>query len=110
MCPDSSLNFNSITDPIGLYIDPVSHTLFIGSNGTPSTVLAYNLDTRALVQTFENSGLQHPAGLVVYQDQLYVISQTPETLMQFNVTSGEYVGTPITQFDDTPEQIFFSPC
>lgn len=106
----SSLSFTSITDPIGLYVDEEQRLLFIGSNGSPAAVYAYNLDTRALNRTFTDSGLNHPAGLVSYGESLFVIDQKAQSVLEFNVASGELVGTPIASFPDVPEQIWLSDC
>lgn len=103
--------FPNITDPVGLFIDSEARLLFVGSNLTPTGyAYAYDLDTRQLVQSYTDSGLQHPAGLVSYGGSLYVISQTAGTLMQFNVQSGALTSTLISSFDDVPEQIMLSPC
>ena len=103
--------FSNITDPVGLFIDSESRLLFVGSNASPSGfAYAYDLDTRQLVQSYTDSGLQHPAGLVAYAGSLYVISQTAGTLMQFNVQSGALTSTIISSFADVPEQIMLSPC
>lgn len=105
--------FGNITDPVGLFVDMDARQIFIGSNGGSdgsSYVYLYDLDTRALKQTYTDSGLQHPAGLVSYNGQLFVLSQTAGTLMQFDIASGALVATPISQFDDTPEQLVLSPC
>ena len=105
--------FPNITDPVGLFIDIDARQIFIGSNGgtsAASNVFLYDLDTRDLTQTYTDAGLQHPAGMVSYNGQLFVLSQTAGTLMQFDIDSGKLVATPITSFADTPEQLVLSPC
>ena len=99
-----------MSTPIGLFIDAVTRTLFIGSNGDPSAVYAYNLDSHELIQTFTNSNLAHPAGMVSVGDQLLVLSQKTSQLLQFDIGTGKLTGIPIQSFDDTPEQIFLSNC
>lgn len=105
-----TLNFSNITDPIGLFIDANSQTIFIGSNGSPSAVYAYNISTGALLQTYQDPTLQHPAGMITLNGALWVISQTVGSVLQFDVASGVLLGTPISSTPDTPEQIFLSPC
>jgi DNA-binding beta-propeller fold protein YncE len=107
---DKSLDFANITDPIGLFIDPSSRLIFIGSSDSPSAVFVFNLDSRQLIQTLGDEGLNHPAGIVSQGEKVWVISQKDETLLLFNLTSGNLISTVIGSFPDTPEQIFFSPC
>lgn len=105
--------FGNITDPVGLFIDIDARQIFIGSNGgsgAASNVFLYDLDTRDLTQTYTDPGLQHPAGIVTYNGQMFVLSQTAGTLMQFDIATGALVATPISSFDDTPEQLVLSPC
>lgn len=48
--------------------------------------------------------------MLTYNGSLWVISQTVGSVLQFNISTGELIGTPIPSTPDTPEQIFLSPC
>ena len=96
-------------DPIGLYYHETSGKLFIGSSADNSVVL-WNPATQAIEQTFTDTNLQHPAGIAVSGDALFVISQTANSLLQFAISTGSLVGVIASNLPDTPEQLIVSDC
>jgi hypothetical protein len=93
-----------------LYFDEQSDTLYIGSNGGNSSIVTYDVKRQKHGKiVFAHDSLVHPAGMLVYEQQLYVLSQKPKALHRFDATTGEYLGV-LASFDDLPEQIALSPC
>jgi DNA-binding beta-propeller fold protein YncE len=101
-----------ITSPVGLYIDPVSYILYIGSkNKHNSLVGAFSLSDRSFLYNYSDSTLEHPAGIALYQDQLFVLGQKAGTLLVFNTTDQSTItNSLISNFPDTVEQIIVSYC
>lgn len=105
---NKSMNID-VSVPIGLYLDPISHILYIGSNdaSTPA-VYSWSLSSLAWVQKYAHSSLQHPAGMVVYDKIVYVLSQDTLSLLTFHESSGAFIGTLVDNMPDTPGQALLS--
>lgn len=101
----------SVSKPIGLYLDNNKRILYIGSNSNNKpSVYAFNIDTQKIIQKYHTSTLGHPAGMVVSNNILYVLSQDSQSLIMFDTGSGNYIDTLIHNMPDVPEQIMISPC
>jgi len=101
-------------DCIGVVWDAATDTLFVGSNGDG---VIYQFDvypTLTKVQTIgdndDDSGLSHPAGMAVYGDSLFVNSQDTNSILEFDITSGAFVGTILKDAPDKLEALILSPC
>jgi len=100
-----------VDTPIGLFMDHPSGTLYVGSNAKAgSFVYAYSAENWKLLQVYQDINLQHPAGIAVYNDTLYVVSQTNRILVSFDVPTGRFREVVIPNFPDDPEQLLISPC
>jgi len=99
----------SVSSPIGVYI--ADGVLYVSSNSQKHpAVYSYDLDTLELQQTFKSSELGHPCGISSCRDQLLVLSQESMSLLVFNTTTSEFLGTLIDSFGDIPEQVLTLNC
>ncbi len=87
--------------------------LVVSSGGSDSTVATFNCTTLAFSSIWEASRtVQHGAGIALDSatGTLYVVEQDTSSVLKFAVGSGSYEGTFLTNLEDAPEQIFFTPC
>lgn len=54
--------------------------------------------------------LNHPAGIAVYEDSLYVVSQDENKILEFSISTGEKKQTLVKDLADTPEQLIINYC
>jgi len=93
--------YSSLTGlPLGThnFPGPVGMSMYVPLKGKPlmlvgseQTNKVYGIDPETLEQqhTFEHADLQHPAGLSVHGNQLFVVSQTNKRIIQFDLISGK---------------------
>jgi len=117
---NTALKLN-VTTPVGLFMDLSKNVLFVGSNNANSTagfVYAFDVSVPAnggvpankLTQRFTHAHMKHPTGIVVRNDEVYILAQKDGNLAQFSYSTGEHIGYVVEDFDDTVEQIIISPC
>ena len=88
-----------VPNPIGLTFCPDQALVFVGSKkgnqGNPGAVFAIDPATRAVVRTYQlpatEGTLDHPAGLSVHGNTLYVAEQTANAVLAFDIPSGRFV-------------------
>lgn len=86
------INTINITSPIGLYYSKEYHLVFAGSkDSTQGSLVAYDASTYKLMKTFAYKLLTHPAGMVTYNDILYVNEQDLNQILSFNITSENFI-------------------
>jgi len=120
LLPDTSLQLSGIVKPIGLYLDTDHQLLYVGSNDkTAGIVMSFDVSPGVVAggkpapvkQKFvQTKWLSHPAGMLVHNGILYVLSQDTNTLLTFDANSGAFLRVLVAQFDDKVEQILLSPC
>jgi len=101
-----------VEKPIGLLYSTERESVFIGSTqGHHSQVLEYNVHDHTLKATYHAKGyLNHPAGMVVYKDTLYAVSQSDGTIIEFNLNKGKYKRTVNGDLPDIGEHLLLSMC
>lgn len=102
----SSVPANS---PVGLFYDGTSNLMYYGSKDD-NVVYSFSIASMLPMGKYTNANLSHPAGIVAYEDTLFVLSQDTNSLMSFNTTSGAFISTVIASLPDSPEQIMLSNC
>jgi len=102
-------NTLAANDPISMFIDEDSNYGYISSNGDNS-VLVYNLNTHKLIQTLTDPNLSHPAGSTVINGTLFVVSQSANGIVSFNLNTWASNGLVISNLQDAPEQIVRTAC
>jgi hypothetical protein len=96
---------------IGLTYDSETDTIFAGSNDDDHVYQYEVWPSMSQVNSFHHSSkLQHPAGLAVHNGTLYVGSQNTARIVHFDVASTDYLGTVVSDLDDTIEDLILSPC
>ena len=91
-----------ITSPLGLTFCPKQHLVFVGSKKGPNNQGAvYGIDpiTRTIVKTFvlppqalaSGQGLDHPAGLTIHGNILYVAEQSSNAVFTFDITTTQFI-------------------
>jgi len=95
--------------PIGVTI--VNDIIYVGSS-KDNVVYAFDSETHKQVQVFRtpNSALDHPAGMSVDGDILYVLGQANKQVLRFNIRTGGYLGKLIQNLPDRPENLIIVNC
>ena len=91
-----------VTSPLGLTFCSKQHLVFVGSKKGPNNQGAvYGIDpiTRTIVKTFvlppqalaSGQGLDHPAGLTIHGNILYVAEQSSNAVFTFDITTTQFI-------------------
>ena len=86
-----------IKNPVGLFYDRTKNIVFVGSKkSSKNTGAVFGIDTatRRVDKIFTLLGgetMNHPTGIVVSGDVLFVAEQTMNVVLTFNVTSERYI-------------------
>jgi hypothetical protein len=76
--------------PIGVvaYEDQV----LFGTRGKDPAIYAWSIPHREIIYTMKHSKMDHPAGMAVWNDMLYVLSQSSKDLLAFDLQKAAYAG------------------
>jgi len=99
--------------PIGLTYDARNNFLYAGSDaGVDSQIYEWDLSKGTIHRKLgkEDKALVHPAGLITYKDSLYVISQDVDSILVYNLLTGNYKRTIYHGFPTAGEQLVLSEC
>jgi len=118
---EHSTTFASIKQPIALAVDEHRGWLYVGSRSDSHPgVTSFDVRTGAVVQHYRHSHMRHPAGIVLDEHRLYVVSQhehgdprTKSELLEFHVKTGLLMKIVEHHRDlphDAPEQLLISSC
>ncbi len=106
-----------IKNPIGLLYSPALGLIFVGSKKSSKStgaVFAINVTSRAIAKTYTllgGSTMDHPTGLAIHEDTLFVAEQSMNVVLSFNVTSGRYITQVVGTLNaDGVEHIMLSDC
>ena len=106
-----------VKNPIGLLYVPEKDWVFVGSkksNKETGAVYAVNVTSFEVMKKYTllgGSTMDHPTGLAVYDDILYVAEQSMNVVLSFNVTSGRYIKQVIGKLNvDGIESLTLSDC
>ena len=106
-----------VKNPIGLLYVPEKDWVFVGSkksNKDTGAVYAVNVTSLEIMKKYTllgGSTMDHPTGLAVYDDILYVAEQSMNVVLSFNVTSGRYIKQVIGKLNvDGIESLALSDC
>ena len=86
-----------IKNPVGLFFDRPRNMVFVGSKKSSKStgaVFGVNIFTKRVVKLFTLLGgetMNHPTGIVVSGDVLFVAEQSMNVVLTFNVTSERYI-------------------
>jgi len=100
-----------IDNPIGVHVH--DDALYVGSFSSVAPAVHVLKRKRgdgkwAITLTITHKRLVHPAGLLAYQNVLYVLEQSYRALLTFDTTTGAFLGEPLTKLPDTPEGLLLS--
>lgn len=107
-----------IKNPVHLYFDAQRGLVFVGSKsskvkGGGGAVYAIDIHTRQVVKTFSLLGkakMNHPTGIAVYDDILFVGEQQENVLLTFNVTTQRFLRQIVSKFSSDIEHVIISDC
>lgn len=95
----------SVKTPIGVFFNSGNQLIYVSSNESGNGHVDVFDRTGTNIETFKTS--EHPAGLFVNANFLYVLVQNDEQLLRFNLTTKEETVL-IPSLPDIPEQIFLT--
>lgn len=112
----ADVSYTGIPHPIGVAAH--DDVLYVGSFSDAAPAV-YMLKRRkasspsgagewAIALTISHKRLVHPAGLLAYQNVLYVLEQSHRALLTFDATSGAFLGELLTKLPDKPEGLLLS--
>ena len=101
-----------VEKPIGLFYDEHTDVVYIGSKSKKFSGAVYALDglNLQILGIFAVEGMDHPAGIAVHGDVLFVCDQTQNIVVAFDTRTQEYLGIVVKDFPDKVEQIILSNC
>jgi DNA-binding beta-propeller fold protein YncE len=95
----------------GVTFDPATGCVFVGSIDKDHVYQFEAWPSLAKVQTFgDDSDLDHPAGIAVDGDTVYVASQNSNEILAFSIASGAFLRTVVAAVPDQLEGIALSGC
>ena len=103
-----------VKKPIGIYVSYEKGVVLIGSKGKKKEggggVTAFDIASRHAVRSFALIGLNHPTGLLLYDNVVYVADQSAGAIFLFDFISGRFVKNIYPHGADSIEQIFLTTC
>jgi len=81
-----------------------------GTKGDSSFIIAYEPSKSRVVFNMTDSHLNHPAGMAVVGDILYVLSQTNMKLLSFDLVKQKFNGVIVDSLPDYPEGLTIVFC
>ena len=106
-----------VKNPIGMLYVPEREWVLVGSkksNKDTGAVYAVNVTSLEIMKKYTllgGSTMDHPTGLAVYEDILFVAEQSMNVVLSFNLTSGRYIKQVIGKLNvDGIESLTLSDC
>ena len=105
------IKFYHFNRPIGLFFNNVSRNLYIGCAGQNPYIAEilidclYNNNFCKIEKYMLPREHKHPAGISVYGNTLYVLSQISKSIITFNTLTKLYKGQLIQNLPDIPEHL-----
>lgn len=101
-----------IHSPIGLFYDKTSGLVFVGSKAKHwgGGVYAISPQSLRVVANYTTNRMNHPTGIAVYQDILYVAEQVLGEILVFRVSTQEYLGRIVKKTPGQIELLLISDC
>ena len=106
-----------VRNPLGLLFDEQKRMVFVGSkksNKDTGSIYGISIDTLEIVKKFTLLGgetMNHPTGLAVDTDTLFVAEQSMNVVLTFNITTERFIRQIIGPMaNDGIESIVLSDC
>lgn len=104
--------------PVGLYFDAGTGLVFLGvkpvSGKGDGAVYGLDPSLHVIRTSYTDSSMNHPAGMTVFANTLYVLEQANDKLLSFDIPSGHFLSVVIPSFStfgfSQAEQIILSSC
>ncbi|KEG04054.1 conserved Plasmodium protein, unknown function [Plasmodium vinckei vinckei] len=105
-------NFNLIKiipmfSPISVLFNNANNRILVGSSKSHD-IKEYDTQNFELIKTIKHPLLKHVAGMVIYKDSLFVISQRKNKLLEFSLTTNLLKNIIINDFSDIGERVILS--
>jgi hypothetical protein len=102
----------TIHNPIHLLFDGKTQRVFASSKRKHWRGAVFAIDPHAMKTTavYTTNQMDHPTGLAIYDDVLYVGMQERAQVMKFNVKTKKYLGIAIDNIPGEIESLLLSPC
>ena len=101
-----------IESPIGLHYDEIRDVVYVSSKQKHRHGGVYAVDRKTLriVQEFREDRMEHPTGMVVYDNILYVAEQIESAILSFDIKSGKFIEKITKHIPGDLEQLILTYC
>mmetsp|Transcript_26320 Transcript_26320/g.42634 ORF Transcript_26320/g.42634 Transcript_26320/m.42634 type:complete len:398 (-) Transcript_26320:170-1363(-) len=104
-----------VKHPVGIASDPHTGMIYVGSyhKKKPSKIIAISpvdFEQKLILQVPKPYRMQHPAGLVISNDRLFVVAQEERMLYAWNLLDGSFKGAVLKNLPKRPEQVAILRC
>ena len=107
-----AFNVIVIHNPISLVFDATSNRVYVSSKRKhwEGAVYAINPYTYRVTATYTTNRMNHPTGLLVHENVLYVAELVLAQVLKFDVNTRKYLGVAIDNVPGEIEHILLSSC
>lgn len=107
-----STNVIVIPKPIGLFYDSITKLVYVTSKGKHRQGHVYGIDknTLKITKIFKQDRMEHPTGVFVYGNILYVAEQIESAVLTFDIDTGKYIDKVIKHVPGDIEHMILSDC
>lgn len=105
-------NIVVIPNPIGIHYSKHHKLVFISSKAKhwQGAVYAVDPDRLRVVKKFTTNRMDHPTGVTVHEDVLFVAEQVLGEIYSFDVKTGAFLSTVVRRMAREVEQVILSDC
>jgi hypothetical protein len=105
-------NIVVVYHPIGLHYDPISQLIFVSSKHKHWRGAVYSIDPNSMriKDTYTTHRMNHPTGIVTYDNMLYVAELSQGMILQFDISTKKYIRNIVEHAPGELEQLALSSC
>ncbi|KAI4834935.1 hypothetical protein MKS88_005615 [Plasmodium brasilianum] len=96
-----------VFSPISILFDSTNNHILVGSSKTHD-IKEYDVNNFELIKVIKHPLLKHVAGITIYQDSLFVVSQKKNKLLEFSLTTALLKRVLVDDFSDIGERVILS--
>lgn len=97
-----------VFSPISILFNSTNNHILVGSS-TTHDIKEYDVNNFELIKVIKHPLLKHVAGINIYEDSLFVVSQKKNKLLEFSLSSSLLKSITIDGFSDIGERVILSP-
>lgn len=95
---------------IGLHYNDEIGSVFVGIKATVGIIYQIDVNTKEILQSYVYPKMAHPTGITTYNNILYAGEQTFNSILSWDITSGQLISIVVENLSDDIEQIELSFC